>query len=197
MPRPEKFPCPNPKFFLDQKHKPRKRRAAPPLPSGSCGAVKGAPGALRGCAPGAFPRVFPGPVLTDNGSGSSDRDGIGAIFGEEPGEAPRLHCCDPMSPGQKGGCEKNHTELRQVLGKGAFSFDLLAPADLSLAMSHANSNPRKSLCGMSPVRAFLSAYGDDGAALPGALGVCEGGPASCCSGPSSSTRGASRGATRR
>lgn len=141
------------------------------LPSGSCGAVRGALEELRGCAPAAFARAFGAPVLTDNGPEFSDWDGLGEAFGEEPGGPPRLFYCDPMRSDQKGGCEKNHVELRKVLGKGLFSFDLLVPADLALAMSHANSLPRRSLMGMCPVDAFLAAYGDDGRALLDALGV--------------------------
>ena len=95
-------------------------------------------------------------MLTDNGSEFSDWDGLGALFGEERGAgseggpAPRLSCCDPMRSGQKGGCEKNHTEVRRVLAKGLLSFDLLREADLSPAVSHADPAPRRSLMGMAP-----------------------------------------------
>jgi len=115
------------------------------LPGGSCSAVRDALGRLRGRCPGAFARAFPGPVLTDNGSEFSDWDGLGELFGEAPGGPPALFYCDPMASHQKGGCEKNHTELRRVLRKGLFSFDLLVEADLALAMSHVNSAPRRSL----------------------------------------------------
>lgn len=150
--------------------RPSKLQLALPLDGGSCGAVRDALGRLRGLAPGAFGRVF-GLVLTDNGPEFSDWDALGGIFGEPAGGAPRLFYCDPLASGQKGGCEKNHTELRRVLAKGLFSFDLLVEADLSLAMSHVNSAPRRSLMGLSPIEVFLAATGPDGAALLGALGV--------------------------
>lgn len=141
------------------------------LTGGSCSAVKAALQSFAGCAPGAFSRAFRGPVLTDNGAEFSDWDGLGGLFGETPGSSPRLFYCDPMRSDQKGGCEKGHTEARRVLAKGLFSFDLLVQADLSLAMSHVNSTPRKSMLGMTPIDAFLAACGDDGRDLLDALGV--------------------------
>lgn len=142
------------------------------LPDGTCGSAKAALSALSSCAPEAFGALVR-LVLADNGAEFSDEGGIGALLGEGPGGAPRPCYCDPMRSDQKGGCEKNHSELRQVLRKGLFSFDLLVPADLALAMSHANSNPRASLCGMSPVRMFLAAHGALGEQLLDALGVEE------------------------
>lgn len=129
--------------------------------------------ALRGAAPAAFARAFANPVLTDNGPEFSDWDGLGEVFGEGPGSGPRLFFCDPLRSGQKGACEKAHVELRRVLRKGLFSFDLLRPADLALAMSHVNSSPRPSLMGMSPLRVFRAALGEDADALLDALGVEE------------------------
>ena len=52
---------------------------------------------------------------------------------------------------QKGGCEKNHTELRQMLPKGMLSFDDLTSCDMAAGMSHMNSNPRRSLAGLCPI----------------------------------------------
>lgn len=126
----------------------------------------------RACPPSLFARLFRC-VLTDNGLEFADEDGIGAIFGERPSRrsAPRLFYCDPRQSQQKGACEKNHSELRQILRKGAFSFDELEAADLAVAMSHVNSNPREGLCGMSPISMFLAAYGNEGADLLDALGV--------------------------
>lgn len=129
------------------------------------------PGGLRACAPGAFARAFAAPVLADNGPEFSDWDGLGELLGEGPGGPPRLCYCDPMRSDQKGACEKNHVELRKVLPKGLFSFDLLARADVALASSHVNSLPRASLMGLCPIDAFLAAYGADGAALLDAAGV--------------------------
>ena len=38
-------------------------------------------------------------------------------------------------------------------------------------MSHVNSNPRKSLCGMSPIEMFVAAYGQGAEALLEGLGM--------------------------
>lgn len=62
------------------------------------------------------------------------------------GHRTRLYYCDPLSPGQKGGIEKNHVELRKVLPKGT-SFDPLSQEKLLLAVNHINSYSRVSLNG--------------------------------------------------
>lgn len=115
--------------------------------------------------------------LTDNGGEFSDEDGIGAILGEKVagGELRvRLYYCDPRQSQQKGGCEKNHTEIRQLLEKGMFVFDELTRADMAVLMSHVNSNPRASLGGKSPIQMLRFVYGDDDAdALLDALGIRE------------------------
>ena len=89
-------------------------------------------------------RVFRA-VLTDNGAEFSDEGAIAALLGEGPGET-RLFYCDPRRSDQKGACERNHVEIRKLLPKGAgLRFDRLSPADLALAMSHVNSEPRGAL----------------------------------------------------
>ena len=50
-------------------------------------------------------------------------------------------------------------------------FDRLAPADLALAMSHVNSEPRGALGFSTPARAFRAMLGEDAAALLDAYGV--------------------------
>ena len=76
------------------------------------------------------------------------------------------------SSDQKGACERNHVEIRKLLPKGAgLRFDRLSPADLALAMSHVNSEPRGSLGFATPARAFRAMLGDDAAALLDAYGV--------------------------
>lgn len=75
---------------------------------------------------------------------------------------------------QKGGCERNHAELRKLLPKRrGISFDDLETADMAAVMSQLNSEPRPSMAFMPPLRALLAAYGDDGAALVAALGIGE------------------------
>lgn len=101
-------------------------------------------------------------MLTDNGAEFSDEAAVAALLGEGPGET-RLFYCDPGRGDQKGACERNHVEIRKLLPKGAgIRFDRLAPADLALAMSHVNSEPRGALGFATPARAFralLEAYG--------------------------------------
>lgn len=117
---------------------------------------------------GLFDELFSA-VLTDNGAEFADESALGGIFGEKGG-GTRLFYCDVRASNQKGGCEKAHTELRQVLPKGA-SVDHLTERHMALAMSHVNSNPRRSLCGLSPIDVFLAAYGQAGRDLLDALGV--------------------------
>ena len=116
-------------------------------------------------------------VLTDNGEEFADEDGIGAVLGERVADGAlsvRLYYCDPRQSQQKGSCEKNHTEIRQILEKGAFSFDELNRRDMAVLMSHVNSNPRASLGGKSPIQMLRFVYGDaDADALLDALGIEE------------------------
>ena len=68
--------------------------------------------------------------------------------------------------------ERNHVEIRKLLPKGrGLRFDRLVPADLSLAMSHVNSEPRGALGFATPARAFRAMLGDDAAALLEAYGI--------------------------
>lgn len=154
-------------------HRPSALQLALLLAQKSCQEVKRALIDLKEvCAKGLFEKLF-GCLLTDNGEEFADEAGIASIIGESPSRKGRvrLYYCDPRQSQQKGACEKNHTEIRQILKKGMFAFDGLVPADLSIVMSHANSNPREALCGMSPIQVFLSFFGDEGQALLDALGV--------------------------
>lgn len=157
-------------------HRPTSFQLAVPVADGTCDAVKGALGAVRGAlgAEGAR-RVF-GLVLTDNGAEFADGDGIAGLLGEGPGET-RLFYCDPRRADQKGGCERNHVEIRKLLPKGrGISFDRLTRADAALLMSQVNSEPRGKLAWRTPSEMLLAAFGDDARALMDALGVEELGP---------------------
>lgn len=110
-------------------------------------------------------------VLTDNGAEFADERALGQLIGERGRRDTRLFYCDARASNQKGSCEKNHTELRQMLPKGMLSFDELCGRDIAAVMSHANSNPRKSLAGMSPIDMLLAAYGDEASRLLDCLGV--------------------------
>lgn len=154
-------------------HRPSALQLALLLAQKECPEVKRALLEVKGiCAPGLFKRLF-GILLTDNGAEFADEEGIAAIIGEAPSRKGRvrLYYCDPRQSQQKGACEKNHSELRQILKKGMFAFDGLVPQDLSVVMSHANSNPREALCGKSPIQMFLGFFGKEGQALLDALGV--------------------------
>ncbi|EOS52886.1 hypothetical protein [Adlercreutzia caecimuris] len=84
-----------------------------------------------------------------------------------------MYYCDVRQSQQKAGCERNHAELRKLLPKRRGpSFDDPGPADLAVAMSQLNSEPRPSLAGMSPAQMLLAAHEGDGRALMDALG-CE------------------------
>lgn len=126
----------------------------------------------RACSQKLFDHLF-GLVLTDNGAEFADEYRLSRALGEKRGSALRLYYCDIRASNQKGSCEKNHTELRQIIPKGSISFDELRERDMSVLMSHANSNPRAALCGASPISMFKAMFGEDGEGLLDALGVEE------------------------
>ena len=152
-------------------HRPSRLQLALPLEEKTAGCVADALKGVRAVlgADGAR-RVFRA-VLTDNGAEFSDEAAIAALIGEGPGET-RLFYCDPRRSDQKGACERNHVEIRKLLPKGrGLRFDWLVPADLSLAMSHVNSEPRGALGFATPARAFRAMLGADAEALLDAYGV--------------------------
>lgn len=141
------------------------------LPQKSQAEVIGALRALRAaCRQSLFSALFT-VVLTDNGAEFADERALGQAIGERTSRDTRLFYCDVRASNQKGSCEKNHTELRQILPKGMLSFDDLCGRDIAAVMSHANSNPRKSLAGMSPIDMLIAAYGPDAEELLVWLGV--------------------------
>lgn len=61
------------------------------------------------------------------------------------------NCCDSRRADQKGGCERNHSEIRKLLPKGkGIRFDLLTRRGTSLLMSEADSEPRGKLAWPAP-----------------------------------------------
>ena len=115
-------------------------------------------------------RAVLGAVPADNVSELSDEAALAAAAGERPGEV-RLYHCDPHRPDQKGGCERNHSELQKIPPKGGRSFDGLARADCALVTGEVNSEPHGKLAWLTPREAFPSAFGPRGEALLDALGV--------------------------
>ena len=71
--------------------------------------------------------------------------------GRSPGQSVHHIFADPSRPDQKGGCEKNHVELRKILPKGT-SFDGLDPSTLAEICSHMNSSVRKGCGDVSPMQ---------------------------------------------
>lgn len=95
--------------------------------------------------PSGFKRIF-GLLLADRGSEFDDMDGI------ERGGRCSVYYTDPQRPDQKGGCEKNHVELRKIVPKGT-SIDALGldPWIMAGVCSHANSSIRLALGDASPM----------------------------------------------
>ena len=147
------------------------------LDAHDCGNVKRELANVRSVMPARMYERWMRAVLTDNGTEFSDEDGIGALCGErvENGRFEvHLYYCDPRQSQQKAGCEKNHSEIRQILVKGMFSFDELERADMAVVMSHVNSTPRASLGGRTPIQMLRFIYGDgDANDLLCALGIRE------------------------
>ena len=143
------------------------------LPEKSPSAVAAALDSLEGAVgKDAFQHLF-GLVLTDNGAKFSDHDAIERSARAGKAARCKVYYCDVYKSQQKAGCERNHAELRKLLPKRrGLSFDDLGPADLAVAMSQLNSEPRPSLAGMSPAQMPLAAHEGDGRALMDALG-CE------------------------
>lgn len=152
-------------------HRPTGFQLAIPVPDGTCASTLAGLGLVRAAlGPEGMRRVFR-LVLTDNGPEFADEGEIAALIGERPGET-RLFYCDPRRADQKGGCERNHVEIRKLLPKGrGVSFDRLDRADAALVMSQVNSEPRGRLAWRSPAEMLLAALGGDARALMDAFGV--------------------------
>ena len=110
-------------------------------------------------------------VLTDNGSEFADEAALAGLLGEAGGET-RLYYCEPRRADQKGGCERNHVEIRKLLPKDrGLGLDRLSRADAALVMSQVDSEPRGKLAWRTPSEMVLAAFGDDARALLDAFGV--------------------------
>lgn len=119
-----------------------------------------------------FQRLF-GLILTDNGCEFSDAEALERSAFHGPARA-KVYYCDVRQSQQKGGCERNHVELRKLLPKGrGISFDDLEGRDLAVAMSQLNSEPRPSLMGLSPLAMLKAADPEAADALAEALGIEE------------------------
>ena len=122
-----------------------------------------------------FRRMFP-VVLTDNGTEFADPEGI-EFARVDPVHNPhklvrrtRVFFCDAYRASQKPHVERNHEELRRILTKGA-SFDSLTQEQVNLALSHVNSYTRGVLGNGTPYDEFVKAFGEEGKAFLGKLGI--------------------------
>ena len=98
-------------------------------------------------------------LLTDNGSEFEDPALIERSYIKGLPNRCRVFYCDPRASHQKSRCEKNHSELRQMLPKKRTSMDNLTQADIAHINSTINSTPRKSLLGLSPIEMLIQAWG--------------------------------------
>lgn len=98
---------------------------------------------------GHFEELF-GLMLCDRGS---EFDSIEAMEGSclHSGKRTNVYFADPSRPDQKGGCEKNHVELRKILPKGT-SFEDLDAMALTEICCHVNSSVRKGCGDVSPMQ---------------------------------------------
>ena len=151
--------------------RPFKLQLALLMPEKTADAVREQLDALEKAAPRAFERLFR-LVLTDNGPEFADCAGLERSALAGGGERGSVYYCDVRQSQQKGGCERNHVEVRKILPKGrGISFDRLSERDCAVLMSHLNSEPRPALGGMCAIDMLLAALGDDGRELLDALGV--------------------------
>lgn len=99
--------------------------------------VKAALDAMEAYCEGVFEGAFP-VMLGNRGSEFLD---FAKIEGDAGGSRrTRMFYCDPVKPGQKGSCEKNHAKLRKIV-QGT-DFDALTAWDAAEICSHVNLYPR-------------------------------------------------------
>ncbi len=114
-----------------------------------------------------YPMMF-GILLGDRGTEFSDPVALESFAGGRG----RVFYCDPAKPGQKGGIERNHAEMRRILVKGV-SFDNLTQDDVNLVLSHVNSCHRLELGGMSAFEMLRFVYGEEFVDSARQLGLVE------------------------
>lgn len=153
-------------------HRPSGLRSALPIRDQTSPSVLHGLGLVRDAlgSEEAVRRAFP-LVLTDNGGEFADEEALAHALGERDGEC-RLHCCDSRRADQKGGCERNHSEIRKLLPKGkGIRFDLLTRRGASLLMREADSEPRGKLAWLCPCDLFAQVFGEDAEHLLEAFGI--------------------------
>ena len=109
------------------------------MPDKTAASTESALDMLERAAPRAFARLFP-LLLTDNGAEFSDCAAIERSALDPAAGRCSVYYCDVRQSQQKGGCERNHVEVRKILPKGrGISFDRLGGRDCAVLMSHLNS----------------------------------------------------------
>jgi len=160
------------KCILTLYHRPTKLQLAILLPEKTSSAVASALDMVEGLlGKESFRKIF-GTILTDNGTEFSNFASLEkSCF---PGKVARckVYYCDVRQSQQKGGCERNHVELRKILPKKRdIVFDNLTNQDMAVLMSHLNSEPRGSLAGLDAITMFKAAFGKTAEALLDGLGI--------------------------
>ena len=119
------------------------------LPEKTAACVVRALDHLEMCCEGGFSEFF-GLMLFDRGS---EFDSIEAMESScmFSGKRASAYFADPSRPDQKGGCEKNHVELRKVIPKGT-SLERMDAMTLAEICCHVNSTVRKGCGDASPMQ---------------------------------------------
>lgn len=110
-----------------------------------------------------FMKLFP-VLIADNGSEFSDPSSLETA--PDGSRRTRVFYCDPSAPSQKGGCERNHTEIRRLIPKGT-PLDSFTQEDICLMMDHINSFLRLALGGRSAYDTFVFHNGPEAAEILG------------------------------
>jgi len=106
-----------------------------------------------------FKEMFPA-ILTDNGHEFADIEGMERSFFNPDEKRTFIYFCEPNRSDEKGGAERNHRLLREILPKGS-SFEKLTQTDATLITNHVNSYIRKELGGISPYDRAMEEYSED------------------------------------
>ena len=100
-------------------------------------------------------------ILTDNGQEFTDIEGMERSCIIPGRKRTMIFFCDPNRSDQKGGCERNHREMRKIIPKGRTSLEPFNQGDINLMMDHVNSYPRESLYGKTPYEMASNLYPED------------------------------------
>ena len=135
------------KSALDTSGRPRRRSLRPPVPL----------------------------LLTDNGAEFSDCAAIRRSALDPAARRCSIYYCDVRQSQQKGGCERNHVEVRKVCPRAAGWLQTgWAGRNCAVLMSHLNSESPGRPWAACAIDMLLAALAPTGAELLDALGVEEG-----------------------